>query len=79
MQKKPLLCGKSIKKAPLNGIPSIGIQIHKPGQPEMEDAQVDLVSGKNDGFGYVALLSGDQCEKKLPFKRFVNWLKICMM
>jgi len=34
------------QKDPLNGIPSIGIQIHKPGQTEMEDVQVDLVSGK---------------------------------
>lgn len=37
---------KEYQKGPLNGIPSIGIQIHKPGQPEMEDMQVDLVSGK---------------------------------
>lgn len=37
---------KEYQKGPLNGIPSIGIQIHKPGQPEMEDMQVNLVSGK---------------------------------
>ena len=37
---------KEYQKGSLNGIPSIGIQIHKPGQPEMEDTQVDLVSGK---------------------------------
>ena len=37
---------KEYQKGSLNGIPSIGIQIHKPGQPEMEDMQVDLVSGK---------------------------------
>lgn len=37
---------KEYQKGPLNGIPSIGIQIHKPGQTEMEDMQVDLVSGK---------------------------------
>ena len=37
---------KEYQKGPLNGIPSIGIQIHKPGQPEVEDMQVDLVSGK---------------------------------
>lgn len=37
---------KEYQKGPLNGIPSIGIQIHKPGQTEMEDTQVDLVSGK---------------------------------
>ena len=37
---------KVYQKGPLNGIPSIGIQIHKPGQTEMEDTQVDLVSGK---------------------------------
>ena len=34
---------KEYQNGPLNGIPSIGIQIHKPG---MEDVQVDLVSGK---------------------------------
>ena len=37
---------KEYQKGSLNGIPSIGIQIHKPGQPEMEDMQVDLVFGK---------------------------------
>lgn len=37
---------KEYQKGSLNGIPSIGIQIHKPGQPEMEDTQVDLVFGK---------------------------------
>lgn len=37
---------KEYQKGPLNGIPSIGIQIHKPGQTKMEDTQVDLVSGK---------------------------------
>ena len=37
---------KEYQKGPLNGIPSIGIQIHKPGQTGMEDAQMDLVSGK---------------------------------
>lgn len=37
---------KEYQKGSLNGIPSIGIQIHKPGQSEMEDMQVDLVFGK---------------------------------
>ena len=37
---------KEYQKGPLNGIPSIGIQIHKPGQSEMEDMQVDFVFGK---------------------------------
>lgn len=37
---------ESVQKGHLNGIPSIGIQIHKPGQTKMEDTQVDLVSGK---------------------------------
>lgn len=37
---------KEYRNGPLNGIPSIGIQMHKPGQPEMEDMQVDLVFGK---------------------------------
>lgn len=37
---------KEYQKGPLNGIPSIGIQIRKPGQTGMEDVQVDLVSGK---------------------------------
>lgn len=34
------------KKGTLNGVPSIGILVHTPGQTELEDAQVDLVSGK---------------------------------
>ena len=29
-----------------NGVPSIGILVHTPGQTELEDAQVALVSGK---------------------------------
>lgn len=37
---------KEYQKGPLNGIPSIGIRIYKPGQTGMEDVQVDLVSGK---------------------------------
>ena len=37
---------KEYQKGSLNGIPSIGIQIHKPGQTGMEDVQVDLVSSK---------------------------------
>lgn len=34
------------KKETLNGVPSIGILVHTPGQTELEDAQVALVSGK---------------------------------
>ena len=34
------------KKGTLNGVPSIGILVHTPGQTELEDVQVDLVSGK---------------------------------
>lgn len=34
------------KKGTLNGVPSIGILVHTSGQTELEDAQVDLVSGK---------------------------------
>lgn len=34
------------KKGTLNGVPSIGILAHTSGQTELEDAQVDLVSGK---------------------------------
>lgn len=34
------------KQGTLNGVPSIGILVHTSGQTEMEDAQVDLVSGK---------------------------------
>lgn len=37
---------KEYQKGPLNGVPSIGIRIYKPGQTGMEDVQVDLVSGK---------------------------------
>ena len=34
------------KKGTLNGVPSIGILVYTPGQTELEDVQVDLVSGK---------------------------------
>lgn len=34
------------KKGTLNGVPSIGILVHTPGQSERDDTQVDLVSGK---------------------------------
>lgn len=34
------------KKGTLNGVPSIGILVHTPGQTELEDVQVDLVFGK---------------------------------
>lgn len=34
------------KEGNLNGVPSIGILVHTPGQSERDDTQVDLVSGK---------------------------------
>ena len=34
------------REGTLNGVPSIGILVHTSGQTELEDAQVDLVSGK---------------------------------
>lgn len=34
------------REGTLNGVPSIGILVHTPGQSEMDDTQVDLVSGK---------------------------------
>ena len=34
------------KKGTLNGVPSIGILVYTPGQTELEDVHVDLVSGK---------------------------------
>ena len=54
---------KEYQKGSLNGIPSIGIQIHKPGQPEMEDMQVDLVSGKTmdlDMLRYYPEINGEE-------------------
>ena len=54
---------KEYQKGSLNGIPSIGIQIHKPGQPEMEDTQVDLVSGKTmdlDMLRYYPEINGEE-------------------
>lgn len=36
---------KEFKKGALNGIPSIGILAHIPGQLEMDDEQVDILSG----------------------------------
>lgn len=54
---------KEYQKGPLNGIPSIGIQIHKPGQPEMEDTQVDLVFGKTmdlDMLRYYPEIDGEE-------------------
>lgn len=34
------------REGTLNGVPSIGILVHTPGQSERDDTQVDLVSGK---------------------------------
>ena len=54
---------KEYQKGSLNGIPSIGIQIHKPGQPEMEDMQVDLVFGKTmdlDMLRYYPEINGEE-------------------
>lgn len=54
---------KEYQKGTLNGIPSIGIQIHKPGQPEVEDTQVDLVSGKTmdlDMLRYYPEINGEE-------------------
>ncbi len=34
------------REGTFNGVPSIGILVHTPGQAELEDKQVDLVSGK---------------------------------
>ena len=54
---------KEYQKGSLDGIPSIGIQIHKPGQPEMEDTQVDLVSGKTmdlDMLCYYPEINGEE-------------------
>lgn len=54
---------KEYQKGTLNGIPSIGIQIHKPGQPEVEDMQVDLVSGKTmdlDMLRYYPEINGEE-------------------
>lgn len=67
-----------VSKGTLNGIPSIGIQIHKPGQPEVEDMQVDLVSGKTMDLDMLRYYSEINVEET-AIQRFVNWLKICRM
>ena len=54
---------KEYQKGFLNGIPSIGIQIHKPGKPEMEDMQMDLVFGKTmdlDMLRYYPEINGEE-------------------
>lgn len=37
---------KEFQDSPLNGIPSIGILVHMPGQTDLEDEQLDLLSGQ---------------------------------
>ena len=37
---------KEFQDSPLNGIPSIGILVHTPGQSDLEDEQLDLLSGQ---------------------------------
>ena len=37
---------EQLKDSPLNGVASIGILSHKPGENSLEDEQVDLVTGK---------------------------------
>ena len=37
---------KEFQDSPLNGIPSIGILVHTPGQTDLEDEQLDLLSGQ---------------------------------
>ena len=37
---------KEFQDSPLNGIPSIGILVHTPGQTDLEDEQLDMLSGQ---------------------------------
>ena len=37
---------KEFQDSPLNGIPSIGILVHTPGQTDLDDGQLDLLSGQ---------------------------------
>ena len=37
---------KEFQDSPLNGIPSIGILVHTPGQTDLDDEQLDLLSGQ---------------------------------
>lgn len=37
----------------MNGVPSIGIRIHKAGEPESEDLVLDLVSGRAINTGLI--------------------------
>lgn len=48
------------REGTLNGVPSIGILVHTPGQSELEDKQVDLVSGKTVDLDMIRILSKNQ-------------------
>lgn len=54
---------REYQNSPLNGVPAIGILVHTPGQPEMEDEQVDLVTGNwldLDMIGYYPTIRKEQ-------------------
>ena len=50
---------KEFQDSPLNGIPSIGILVHTPGQTDLDDEQLRSVIRTKDRSGYDAVLSGD--------------------
>ena len=44
---------RNIPPGRMNGVPSIGIRIHKAGEPESEDLVLDLVSGRAINTGLI--------------------------
>ena len=44
---------RNIPPGRMNGVPSIGIRIHKAGEPESEDLGLDLVSGRAINTGLI--------------------------
>lgn len=44
---------RSIPSERMNGVPSIGIRLHKAGEPEREDLVLDLVSGRTINTGLI--------------------------
>lgn len=55
---------KEFQDSPLNGIPSIGILVHTPGQTDLEDEQLDMLSGQKidlDMMQYYPVIYKEEC------------------
>ena len=62
------------KKGTVNGVPSIGILVHTPGENRTGRRASESGVWKDDRFGYDTILSVNQHRRG-----FVSWLKIRML